>query len=399
MRYSFYKLSFIFVLALYLLSGCEEQNPINPIPTQNNNTNHYIVVLKTAGNGIQSVEAARNDVLAFAGNYNISEADMGHLYNAVLKGFSADLTAEQVNKMSKDPQVAFVEQDQLMYIVGQPVVEDNNPKTILAQTEPWGITRVGGPSTATAFARAWIVDTGINLTHPDLNVNTALSRTFVKKGQDKNTANDLNGHGSHVSGTIAAKNNTAGVIGVAPNAQVIAVKVLNLQGSGYVSDIVAGLNYVYANATNGDVVNCSWGGGISSAIETAISQFATRNDGSGPYVSIAIAAGNSSANAANSSPARVNGTGIYTVSAFGSGDVFASFSNWGNPPIDFSGPGVSVYSTYKNGGYATLSGTSMATPHIAGIILAREAAGLTGIATNGYVISDPDGNADPIAHE
>lgn len=109
-------------------------------------------------------------------------------------------------------------------------------------------------------------------------------------------------------------------------------------------------------------------------------------------VKFALAAGNESDNANNHSPARVNGLNIFTVSAMDITDSWASFSNYGNPPIDFCAPGVSVYSTYLNGGYATLSGTSMASPHVAGLLL------LGNINIDGYVKGDPDGKADPIAH-
>ncbi|MFO7617236.1 MAG: S8 family serine peptidase, partial [Bacteroidales bacterium] len=109
-------------------------------------------------------------------------------------------------------------------------------------------------------------------------------------------------------------------------------------------------------------------------------------------VKVSIAAGNSAANANNYSPARVNHTNVYTVSAMGTSDLWASFSNYANPPIDYCAPGVNIYSCYKGGAYTTMSGTSMAPPHVAGLLL------LGTIKTNGYVIGDPDGNADPIAH-
>ena len=116
-------------------------------------------------------------------------------------------------------------------------------------------------------------------------------------------------------------------------------------------------------------------------------------------VYVTIAAGNAKASANNYSPSRDNGDGILTISAFGSGDIFASFSNFTNPTVDFSCPGVSVYSTYKNGGYLSMSGTSMAAPYAAGIVLARLADGLSGIpASDGVVKSDPDGTPDMIAH-
>jgi len=109
-------------------------------------------------------------------------------------------------------------------------------------------------------------------------------------------------------------------------------------------------------------------------------------------IKISLAAGNESDNANNHSPARANGLNVYTVSAMGTSDKWASFSNFGNPPVDFCAPGVSIYSTYKGGAYATMSGTSMAAPHVCGLLL------LGNVNTDGKVIGDPDGNPDLIAH-
>jgi subtilisin family serine protease len=129
----------------------------------------------------------------------------------------------------------------------------------------------------------------------------------------------------------------------------------------------------------------SLGGGVSDALDLAVLNASGK-------VEFALAAGNEADDANNHSPARVNGPNIYTVSAMWDGDRWVSFSNYGNPPVDYCAPGVYIYSTYKDGGYATLSGTSMAAPHVAGLLL------LGRIHTDGYVTGDPDGNADPIAH-
>jgi subtilisin family serine protease len=175
------------------------------------------------------------------------------------------------------------------------------------------------------------------------------------------------------------------VVGVAAGATVVSVRVLNRQGSGTTSGVIAGVNYVAEAAAQGDVANMSLGGGISEALDNAVIAASAK-------VKFAIAAGNESMDANLSSPARANGNNIYTVSAMRQGDIWASFSNYGNPPVDYCAPGVYIFSTYKNGGYATLSGTSMAAPHVAGLLL------LGRISTDGYVSGDPDGNADPIAH-
>ena len=195
--------------------------------------------------------------------------------------------------------------------------------------------------------------------------------------------NDDNGHGTHIAGTIAAIDNGFGVIGVAAGATVIPVKVLSSTGCGSFADVLSGINYVAANGKPGDVVNLSIDGGASPTIDNAIVTASS-------VVKFAIAAGNQSDNAINYSPARAEGVNIYTVSAMASGDTWASFSNYGTP-VDYCAPGVSIYSTYKGGGYASMSGTSMAAPHVAGLLL------LGNIITNGHVSNDPDGVADPIA--
>jgi subtilisin family serine protease len=198
------------------------------------------------------------------------------------------------------------------------------------------------------------------------------------------TAADENGHGTHVAGTIAAINNSIGVVGVAPGAPVVAVRVLNKRGSGSNSGVIAGVDYVSQTAAPGDVANMSLGGGISQALDDAVAAAAAKG------IRFALAAGNDAANANGSSPARVNGPNIYTVSAFGQGDVFASFSNFGNPPVDYAEPGVGILSTWLAGGYNTISGTSMATPHLAGLLLVGP------IRSGGTVIGDRDGNPDVI---
>jgi subtilisin family serine protease len=149
--------------------------------------------------------------------------------------------------------------------------------------------------------------------------------------------------------------------------------------------VIAAIDYAAAHAQPGDVVNLSLITTPSSSMDAAVVALGEAN------VYVTIAAGNNSANAGNYSPARANGTNVFTVSAFAQGDKWAFYSNYGNPPIDFGEPGSSILSTYKNGGYATLTGTSMAAPHLAGVLL------LTGAARSGGVVSgDPDGTPDTI---
>ncbi|NNE46402.1 MAG: S8 family serine peptidase, partial [Rhodothermales bacterium] len=160
---------------------------------------------------------------------------------------------------------------------------------------------------------------------------------------------------------------------------------LSSRGSGSTSGVIAGVNHVAANGSVGDVANMSLGGGVSTALDDAVAAAAGG-------VRFVLAAGNESDNANNHSPARVNGNGIYTISAIDSADRFAWFSNYGNPPVDYAAPGVSIESTWKNGGYNTISGTSMAAPHVAGILLLPG-----GISVDGTVNGDRDSTADEIA--
>lgn len=383
--------NFLFLLTLfsfYLLTSCESNQPVDS--TESTNNEHYIVLLKLSnGDQIQSTSSVEAVIKRFLTTHNIDLNRIVHIYTTVVQGFSAMLTPEELKNLEKDPNVKLIEKDKLIALDPVEVIPDNSKNDApLAQTTPWGIRAVGGFANGSTLTRvAWIVDTGIDLDHPDLNVSTSRSRTFVRTGRDSRTADDLNGHGTHVAGTIAAKNNSIGVVGVAAGATVIAVKVLNQNGSGYVSDIVSGLDYVAQNGNNNDVVNLSLGGGASTTLDNAIVGCANAG------LIVCIAAGNSSAYAGNYSPARVNGTNIYTVSAHDSSDIFATFSNYGNPPIDYCAPGVRVYSTYKSGRYATMSGTSMATPHVAGILLINGGT----IYSRGYVSNDPDGTADPLA--
>ncbi len=311
---------------------------------------------------------------------------VGHVYRVAFQGFSANLPAQAVEQLkARNPKIAYCEQDQIA--AAPPIRQEAKPGgsggkvTQPAQETPWGIARVKGGAAGT-FGTAWVIDSGIDLSHPDLNVDLTRSRSFLG---GKTTARDENGHGTHVAGTIAAYNNSIGVIGVAPGARVVSVRVLDRNGSGSNSGVIAGVDYVAANGRPGDVANMSLGGGISQALDTAVANAAAGG------VKFVIAAGNSSTDANNSSPARVNAANVYTVSAFANGNTWASFSNYGNPPIDYAEPGVAIKSTWLAGGYNTISGTSMAAPHLAGILLAQATP-----TVDGAVIGDPAAPADPI---
>ncbi|MBO6537569.1 MAG: S8 family peptidase [Balneolaceae bacterium] len=314
-------------------------------------------------------------------------------YNHALAGFTATLDPDELVKIQNDPFVKYVEQDRIVRFAppcgtpkGGPCDGDGgggggeDP----TQETPYGITRVNGGATYTGSNVAWVLDSGIDLDHPDLNVDASRGFNAFTSGKDGRSLDDGDGHGTHVAGTIAAIDNNQGVIGVAAGATVIPVKVLDSRGSGSYSGVIAGVDHVAANGSSGDVANMSLGGPPSQALDDAI--VAAAQNG----IRFTLAAGNESTDANNSSPARVNGNNIYTISAVNSSDVFASFSNYGNPPVDYAAPGVSIKSTWKNGGYNTISGTSMAAPHAAGVLL------LGNPSSTSNAIGDPDGNADPI---
>lgn len=341
--------------------------------------NAYICVFKAGAVGRGQAEAeARGAVQAHGGQ-------IGHVYRNTIRGFSANMPAVAIERMqAANPNIAYCEQDQIM--ATPPIRIEARPGggggTPPPQETPWGIVRVGGPATGT-FNTAWVIDTGIVQSHPDLNVDTARSRSFLG---GTTLPWDENGHGTHVAGTIAALNNTIGVVGVAAGAPVVAVRVLNRRGSGTNSGVIAGVDYVGQVGQAGDVANMSLGGGISQALDDAV--IAASNVRG---VKFALAAGNESTNAMNRSPARAEGANLFTVSAFAQGDTWASFSNYGNPPIEYAEPGVAIKSTWLSGGYNTISGTSMATPHLAGILLTRATP-----ANGGTVSGDPAAPADTI---
>jgi subtilisin len=292
-------------------------------------------------------------------------------------GFIADLSQTEAENLTNDPSVSRVEPDRVIALsICFTVVE---PSLVT-----WNITRVGyGDGTGKT---AWIIDTGIDFDHPDLTVDATRSRSFIT---GVTSADDENGHGTHVAGIIGAKNNSIGVLGVASGATLVSLRVLNAEGVGTLSSIIQALAYVSTNGKAGDVVNLSLGEEVNSP--TLVEQ--VRNTAAkGIY--IAIAAGNDAEPANKYSPGNANGTNIYTVSAIDSLDQFASFSNYGNDVVDYAMPGVHIQSTFSNGRYAILSGTSMAAPHMAGLLLLKG----SNISTSGFAKNDPDNQPDPIAH-
>lgn len=303
-----------------------------------------------------------------------------HIYGSSLKGIAVQLTDDEALRLKSDPDVRGVYPDK-MVILRKPAPVPVDPPAEVVQ---YGVIRTGY-ATYTGTHKAWIIDTGIDMDHTDLNVDQTNGATFVLR---TTTPNDDNGHGTHCAGIAAAIDNTIGVVGVAAGATVVPVKVLDKRGSGAYSQIIAGVDYVGAKATAGDAANLSLGGGIYEPIDLAVVALGAKG------VFVALAAGNESDDAEYHSPARAEGANLYTVSAMDINDNFAYFSNYGSH-VDYCAPGVNITSTYLNAGYATMSGTSMAAPHVCGLLL------LTGgnLTTDGYVNLDPDGVPDPIAHK
>jgi len=336
------------------------------------------------------ISQIRFDILEHFKGIGITENDIVHVYGKAVIGFAATLDQDQLKSIKMDPIVRNVEEDQFIVLK-----KPSNPgggkgggggggSSHPAQSTPWGISAVGGPANGSG-KRAWIIDSGIDMDHDDLNVDANNSKSFLSKGKRSKSPDDGHGHGTHVAGTVAAINNDIGVVGVAAGATVVSVRVLDNNGSGTLSGVIAGVDYVAAKAV-GEVANMSLGGGASTTLDNAVKNAAAGG------VKFAIAAGNSATHTNNASPARANHTNIYTISAMDINHNFASFSNYGNPPVDYCAPGVNVKSLWLSNGYNTISGTSMAAPHVCGILL------MGSVSSSGTVNYDPDGTPDPKAH-
>jgi subtilisin family serine protease len=330
----------LFALAALALAILATALPASARTERATGADRYIVVLKTGvdANAVAALHSQRYG------------AGVGFVYSSALKGYSAVIPNDRVAAVRLDENVAYVEADA--------------EASVDAQSLPWGIDRIDADTSSTlagngsgevSNVNVYVIDTGVDKTHPDLNVVKFVNFAGGPK-------NDCNGHGTHVAGTIAAKDDAFGVVGVAPGAPVTGVKVLGCNGSGTYSAVIAGIDWVTANAVKPAIANMSLGGPADNAVDDAVRNSAA----SGVFYS--LAAGNSGADACNQSPARAGaGTdnGIMTVAATDSGDNEASWSNFG-PCVDVWAPGVSILSDWKGGGTNTISGTSMASPHVGG---------------------------------
>jgi subtilisin family serine protease len=305
--------------------------------------------------------------------------------NTFGSGFTTKLSAEQIASLKKDARVAYIEEDRMIKPSLGGDVASSTINTV--QVTSWGTTKVGGSTDATGKT-AWIIDSGIDINHPDLNVDKTRSKSFLTSTQagTYTSYTDEFGHGTQVAGIIGAKNNAFGTVGVASNVSLVSLRVMDANGSAYLSKIVAALNWVATYGKAGDVVNLSIGTAASTTLDAAVQKVAAKG------IFVAIAAGNSATDASKYSPARVNATNVFTVSNMTSTGALNSTSNYGATTVDYSAPGTSVYTTAKGGGYAIVGGTSFSAPHMAAVLL------LTGGKPQytGYITADKDNKPDPM---
>ncbi|KAB8141074.1 S8 family peptidase [Chloroflexia bacterium SDU3-3] len=314
-----------------------------------------------------------------------------YVFDKAVNGFVADLSAEQLSRLQRFSEVLAIEEDQ--------VVTLDTTQTI-GSSDSWGLDRIdqknlplSGSYTYNATGagvNAYVIDTGIYISHAEFE-----GRASVAYDALGGNGIDCQGHGTHVAGTIGSK-----TYGVAKKVSLYAVRVLNCSGSGTNSGVIAGINWVAKNHKPNAVANMSLGGAYSSAVNSAIATLT----GSGVFV--AVAAGNETTLACNKSPA--SAPSAFTVAASDKTDKIASFSNYGSC-VDAYAPGVNIKSTWLSGGTNTISGTSMASPHVAGLgalykatygdaSAATVSSWIISNSTTGVIINNPSGTPNRLIY-
>ncbi|WP_405727845.1 S8 family peptidase [Streptomyces sp. NBC_01537] len=312
-----------------------------------------------------------------------------HVYRAALTGFAAPLTEAQLTQVRGLPAVTAVEQDSTVTVSPVEQRAIPAPKPVPGQRAgtgiPWGLERInqrtpGGKGFSVkatgAKVTAYVIDSGIDFTHPEFGGRATLGIDQIADGRN---GVDCAGHGTHVAGTVGGEHT-----GVAKQVKLVAVRVLNCEARGPNSGIIAGINWVAANAKKPAVANLSLGGNYSATMNASLNGLA--NSG----VFTVVAAGNGDTNACVISPA--SAAKAFTVAAIDEYDRKATFSNYGSC-VNMNAPGTNITSTSLNGTYADMSGTSMATPHVTGIaVLYKDTYGDTDFATLSKWLTD---NATP----
>ncbi|MCA1615166.1 MAG: S8 family peptidase [Acidobacteria bacterium] len=306
--------------------------------------NQYVVVFN------DDVEDVEKEAVRLIVEQGGSRHDQ-RTYSRALKGFSVWTSEAAARKMAEDPAVAFVEEDQVISLSAEQAGATWGLDRVDQRDLPLGGTYVY--NNTGAGVKVYIIDTGVRATHAEFGGRVAAGFTAIQDGRG---TSDCNGHGTHVAGTVGGS-----TYGVAKGVTLVPVRVLDCSGSGTTSGVIAGVDWVTSDHAAGTpaVANMSLGGGASSALDTAVNN--SINDG----VSYAVAAGNENTDACFSSPARV--AGALTVGSTTSSDARSSFSNYGTC-LDLFAPGSSITSAWYTSDTATetISGTSMATPHVAG---------------------------------